>query len=105
MPGITADTVKKLLQELIVPELREFRAELREIRVELKRLDEKIEAKHNESVSMFQRLDEKIDYGLQGLRAEMHSEFKRLDEKIELTLEFRERFAALEAKVAALTSR
>jgi len=79
MPNVY-EQVKQALQDVVAPEIRELKIEIK-------------------------RLDEKIDSGLQGIRAEMHSEFKRLDEKIELTLEFRERFAALETKVAALSSR
>ncbi|MEW6556202.1 MAG: hypothetical protein AB1349_02480 [Elusimicrobiota bacterium] len=83
MPNVN---VKRLLQELVVPELQEIKADIREIKVEIR------------------RLDEKIDSGLARLDVEMHSDFKRLDEKIEINLEFRDRFAALEAKVAALTA-
>jgi len=39
------------------------------------------------------------------MESEMKTRFNAMDEKIDLTLEFRERFAALETKVAALSSR
>ncbi|MEW6556321.1 MAG: hypothetical protein AB1349_03100 [Elusimicrobiota bacterium] len=85
MPNVY-EQVKQALQDIVAPEIRE-------LKTEIKRLDEKIDSKHNELLSEIKRLDEKIDSGL-----------TRLDEKIELTLEFRERFSALEVKVAALTA-
>ncbi len=72
--------VKKVIQELIVPELKDIKSDIRELRVEIKRLDEKIDSKHNEVMT----------------------EIRRLDEKIDIAIQIRERLTALEAKVAAL---
>ena len=94
--------LKKIFQELIVPELREIKAEQKtlhaelssfrnEVKTEIKRLDQKID-------SGLTRLDEKID----SFRNEMRSETKRIDEKLETAMQIRERLAALESKVAAL---
>ena len=84
--------VKKIIQELIVPELREIKLEIRGVTVEIKRLDEKIDSLRNEMHSELRRLDEKIDSG-----------FARLDDKIDMAMKFRDRIAALEAQVAILT--
>ena len=75
--------VKKVIQELIVPELREIKLEIKGVTVEIKRLDEKIDS----------------------LRNEMHSELRRLDEKLDIAMDFRDRFATLEGKVSALSQK
>lgn len=95
--------VKKVIQELIVSELREIRLEIKGLTVEIKRLDEKID-------TGLGRLDEKIDTGLSrldekidSLRNEMRTEFKRLDEKIDISIDLHDRISALEAKVTSLS--
>lgn len=79
--------VKKIFQELIVPELKEIKSEQREFRsrfeVEIKRLDQKIDSLSNE----------------------MHSEFKRIDEKIDIAMDLRDRIVALETSVSILSSK
>ena len=104
--------VRKVIQELVVPELRELKAEIKTVHTEIKRLDEKIDSYRQESQTEFRRLDEKLDSHRQesqtdsaSLRNEMRSEFKRLDEKIDLSLQIRERLVALEAKMSAYESR
>ena len=84
--------IKKVIQELVVPELKEIKSDLREIRVEIKRLDEKIDLVHRE-------LSQRID----SFHSETLTEIKRLDEKIDIAIQIRERLAALESKVAALS--
>ena len=66
----------------------------------LARLDEKIDSKHSEAVGFFKRLDEKID----SLHNEINIRFEAMDEKIEDKIESRDRFTALEAKVANLAA-
>lgn len=108
-----AAELKKLFQELVVPELKEIKAEQKTLhtelssfrngmKIEIKRLDQKID-------SGLTRLDEKITTGLTRLddkidsfRNEMRSETKRIDEKLETAMQIRERLTALEAKVATL---
>ncbi len=68
------EQVRQALQDVVAPEIKELRAGIR-------RLDEKIDSRHNEVLS----------------------EIKRLDEKIELGFQFRDRLTALEAKVTVLT--
>lgn len=84
--------VRKVIQELVIPELKEIRLELKNLRTEIKRLDEKIDTNSA-------RLDDKID----SFRNEMRAEIKRLDEKIDIAIQVRERLAALESKVAGLS--
>lgn len=86
------EEVKQASQDIVAPELRALQGEIR-------RLDEKIDSKHNEVVSEIKRLDEKID----SLKSEVTSEIRRLDEKIDIAIQIRERLAFLEAKVASLT--
>lgn len=96
---LTIESIKKLFQDIVVPELRE-------IRIEIKRLDEKIESVRAEMHSEIKRLDEKIDF----LRTEMHDKFDslrteidslrtELRDKFDTVLDVRERLAALESKV------
>ena len=93
MPNIY-EQVKQALQDIVAPNLAKIEGRIdgltTEMRSEFKRLDEKIDSKHNEILSEIRRLDGRIN---------------SLDEKIEINLEFRDRFAALESKVAALSAR
>ena len=126
--------VKQVIQELIVPELREMKAEMKGLQSEIKRLDEKIEAQgaklDNKIEALGVRLDEKIEaqgakldnkIDAQGarvddkisslrnemlsLRNEMLSEFRRLDERVDLTVHIRERLVSLEARMATYENR
>ena len=82
--------VKQVIQELIVPDLREIKSDVKGLQSEIKRLDEKIDAQGA-------RLDDKIS----SLRNEMLSEFRRLDERVDLTVHVRERLVSLETRMAA----
>ncbi|MDE0146135.1 MAG: hypothetical protein OXL95_09725 [Nitrospira sp.] len=102
---MAAVDVKQLIQELIVPELREIKAEVKVIQTEIKRLEEKIDLQGA-------RLDEKIDTQgarlndkIVSLRNEMLTEFRRLDEKIDLTLHVQERLVSLETRMSAYETR
>ena len=104
------EAVKQALQDVVAPEIRELRTEIRRLDekidstaaktdTRLKSLDEKIDSTAAKTETRFKQLDEKID----STRDMLLAEIRRLDEKLETGLEFRERFAALEAKVAVLT--
>jgi len=104
--------VKKVIQELVVPELRELKSEMKSLHTEIKRIDEKVDsqgARLDSKIDSLRtiidtqggRVDDKID----ALRTSMESEFRRLDEKIDLTLQIRERLVSLEAKMSAFESR
>ena len=86
--------VKQLIQELVVPELREIKAEVKVLQTEIKRLEEKIDLQGT-------RLEEKIV----SLRNEMLTEFRRLDEKIDLTLHVQERPISLETRMSVYETR
>ena len=97
--------VNQLIQELVVPELREMKAEMKGLQIEIKRLEEKIDLQST-------RLDEKIDAQgvkfddkISSLRNEMLSEFRRLDERVDLTVHVRERLVSLETRMAAYENR
>jgi len=118
MPNIY-EQVKQALQDIVAPNLAKIEGRIdgltTEMRSEFKRLDEKIDSKHNEILSEIRRLDGRInslDEKIDSKHSEILSEIRRLDgrinsldEKIEINLEFRDRFAALESKVAALSAR
>ncbi|MEW6104353.1 MAG: hypothetical protein AB1630_11170 [bacterium] len=109
--------MRKLIQELILPELESIKAKVENLGVEIRRLDEKIEGTKAELLSEIRRLDEKIevnykrldekidsvfyrlDEKITGLRAETSLNYQRLEEKIELAIDIHERLAALEARV------
>ena len=86
--------VKQVIQELIVPELREIKSEVKGLQIAIKRLDEKIDAQGA-------RFDDKLS----SLRNEMLSEFRRLDERVDLTVHVRERLVSLETRMAAYENR
>lgn len=102
---MAAVDVKQLIQELIVPELREIKAEVKVIQTEIKRLEEKIDLQGawlDEKIdTQGARLDDKIV----SLRNEMLTEFRRLDEKIDLTLHVQERLVSLETRMSAYETR
>lgn len=88
------DQVKQALQDIVAPqlaevrgelkvELAELRGEVRTLQAEIRRLNEKIDASADAMRSEIRRLDEKIE---------------ALSEKVDMTAEFRERLAALEAR-------
>ena len=92
------EQVKQAIQDVIAPDLAKIDGKIDVLGAEIKRLDEKIDSKHNEAVGFFQRLDEKID----SLHNEMNIRFNAMDEKVKINFEFRDRFANLETKVASL---
>ncbi len=80
------EAIQKILQETVAPgisrleiELAGVKADVRALQSEIKRLDDKIDSKHNEVVS----------------------EIRRIDDKLTTALEIRERLAALEARMAS----
>ncbi len=81
--GVYED-VKQALQDVVAPEIRSLQAEI-------KRPEETIRGETK-------RLDQKTD----SLKAEILTEIRRLDEKIDIAIQIRERWASLEAKVAAM---
>ena len=108
-----AAELKKIFQELIVPELKEIKGDQKTLHVEISRLDQKIDAgfvQVNQKIdSGIVRLDEKIDAFRNEVRSEIRrvdekidSGLARLDEKIEIAMQIRERLAALESRVATL---
>ncbi len=119
--------VKQIFQELVVPELREIKAEIKVLQTEIKRLDEKIDlqgARLEEKIeAQGARLDQKIeaqgtkldqkieaqgarlDQKIEALHNEMRTEFRRLDEKIDLTLHVQERLVSLETRMSAYEAR
>lgn len=106
--------IKKMIQELIVPGLTE-------IKLDQKNIHTKIDSLHSGLKSEVRRLDEKIDYfrnevkaevgsvkaevgslrnEMDAFRNEMRSEIRRIDDKIDIALDVRERLAVLESKAA-----
>lgn len=91
MAVLTAATIKKILEGIIVPEMQVVEDRLASI-------EGKLRAVHSE----IKRLDDRIDNGLASVKAEV----ARVDEKLTFTnkrldeaLDIRERLAALEARV------
>jgi tetrahydromethanopterin S-methyltransferase subunit G len=85
------DNVKKALQNVIAPQLEAIQGNI-------KRLDEKIDSKHNEVLTEIKRLDEKIDL----VRSELTAQITKVDEKLALTISIHDRLSRLEAKVAQM---
>ncbi len=102
--SVSAD-IKKMFQDLIVPELTGIKAAQEQTNVEMKSL-------RNEMKTEIQRLDEKVgsvrnEVGsvrneISSFRGEFKSEIKRLDEKLETAIQVRERLVALESKMSVL---
>ena len=91
--------VKRIIQEMVVPDLQVIKSELATIKVEIKRLDEKIESIR---ASDLKRLDEKIDGGLKRFDEKTDSlreDVRNLREEFRLAIDIHERLASLEAKI------
>jgi len=86
MPG--AETIKKVIQELVVPDLKNIVSEIKDIKSDIKVLTVEIK-----------RLDEKIDVNVKGLNEKIDSTRKELNEKIDTALDIRERLARVESKI------
>ncbi|RLE47454.1 MAG: hypothetical protein DRJ31_08830 [Candidatus Methanomethylicota archaeon] len=95
------EQVKQALQDIVAPKIREERGEIEGVRTEIRRLDERIDGLDGRIGGLDEKLVSKID----SLRSEVTTEIRRLDEKIVIGLELREKIAALEAKIAALTDK
>ncbi len=80
MPNVY-EQVKQAIQDVVAPNLAKIEGKIEALTVEIRRLDEKIDS----------------------LRNETNIRFNSLEDKLETGLEFRDRFAALESKVAALS--
>lgn len=78
------ESVKRAVQDFVSPEVQRLVGELRALQAKIRRLDEKIDAKHNEVLAQIYRLDEKVD---------------SLAGRMDLALKFHDRLARLEAKV------
>ena len=92
---MAAVDVKKIIQDLVVPELHEIKTKLATVEVEIRRLDQKIDTK-------IASLDQKIDTKIAGLEQKIDSvkeELRHLRSEFHLAVEIRERLAALEAKI------
>ena len=79
--------VKQLIQELVVPELREIKAEVKGLQTELKRLEEKSDLQsarlENKIDIQGARLDDKIDVQIAKLDDKIEAQIAKLDDKIE----------------------
>jgi len=112
--NIGINAVKKVIQELVVPELQTIKDDLKDVKgdvkglqVEINRLDGKIDSLHNEMNTRFESVDrrfEAMDEKIDSLHNEMNIRFEATDEKIEDKIESRDRLAALESKVATLAA-
>ena len=101
--------VKRILQEVVVPDLQGIKTDLATVKVDIKRLDEKVDGvgeRLNEKIDgVDRRLNERMD-GLDGkiasvkedvhnLRADLHN----LRGEFRLAIDIHERLAFLEAKI------
>ena len=66
--------VKQVIQELIVPELREIKSEVKGLQSELKRLEEKIDTQGAKFDAKLEALNDKID--LQDMKLDFRSAMK-----------------------------
>ena len=97
--------VKQIFQELVVPELREIKAEIKVLQTEIKRLDEKIDLQGARLEEKIEAQGARLDQKIEALHNEMRTEFRRLDEKIDLTLHVQERLVSLETRMSAYEAR
>ena len=85
--------VRKVFQELVIPEIRELKLEVKGLQTEMKRLDEKIGSHHHEMKVEIGSFRKEMNAEIGSLRHEMRTELKRIDEKIDMAIHIRERFS------------
>lgn len=76
------ETVRKAIQDVVAPEIQGLKGDFRALQAEVKRLDERIDLRHNEVLSELRRLDEKMTSEFKRLDDKVTSEIRRLDDKI-----------------------
>jgi len=83
--------VKRVIQELVVPDLQEIKSRLKTVEVEIKRLDEKTDS---------------LKEDVRNLRGDLHGQIesvkgdmRNLRDEFRLAIDIHERLAALEAKI------
>lgn len=105
--------VKKLIQELVVPEIRQVLSEVQALRVEIHRLDEKIDLVRSElkaeMEARFEALHKVMDslrMGIDSLRNETEARFSALHKEMDsLRNELESLRKEVEARIGALSDR
>jgi hypothetical protein len=85
----SVDSVREMVQDFSVPELKAIKATMDGMRIEMQLRDEK-------QTQAIKHLDEKITES----NRHLSENIKQLSDKFDSSVEFRERLAALEAKSA-----
>lgn len=88
---MSAVDFKKIIQEMVVPELQEIKTKVSMIEVEIRRLDEKID-------NVGKRLDQRIDSVGQRIDA-LERQVISIRDEFKLAIDIHERLAAVEAKI------
>lgn len=106
---------KKVIQELIIPELKEIKSEQKNLHTLIGSLRSETNSFRNEVNSFRNEINAKVgslrnemktEVGslrneMNAFRNEMRAEIRRMDDKLDIALEVRERLAVLESKAAA----
>jgi len=98
MAGLTVAAVRKVIQELITPDMQVIKDRLAGLEGEVKGLHGEFKGLYSE----IKRLDDRIDNGLGSVKSEIASvrtELTFTNKRLDEALEIRERLATLEAKV------
>jgi len=95
MPDVV-ESVRKLLQDFVAPELRELKTELKS---ETKRLEDKIDSQSHRFSTDFKRLEDKMDTGFAQLRSLIENQNLRAElEAARDIANLRERVTRLEVE-------
>ncbi|MBI3305237.1 hypothetical protein HYZ80_02875 [Candidatus Parcubacteria bacterium] len=107
--------VKRVIQELVVPDLQAIKSDLATIKVEIRRLDEKIDGVDKRLSEKIDGVDKRLSEKIDGLDEKIDGVDKRLSEKIggvaqhidsvdkridSLRDEFSARFVSLEREIS-----
>ncbi|MHB8282966.1 MAG: hypothetical protein ACYDDE_09260 [bacterium] len=85
--SLKENALRKVIQELIIPDLNKIRTDVSMLNEKMNSLDSKVESFRNEFKSELSRLDEKID----SLDDKVEIRLSSLDEKINLMNKFNEK--------------
>jgi hypothetical protein len=86
------DSLRELLQDILVPELKALRVSMDSMRTEMQLRDEKTQ----ESI---QHLDQRTQESLLHLDQRTQESIRHLSEKLDYAIDIRERLIALEARL------
>ena len=91
--------VKRVIQELVVPDLQQIKSDVATIKVEIRRLDEKIDGLDRRLTEKIDGLDKRLNDKIDSLHIALSTRLDSVERGLTTAIDIHERLAALEAKL------